>query len=361
VLAKLRQIIITHKTKRIETSYMEDMVRKKSVFIENGGYEALADCIEDLCAEGLLTPVKASGTNGRRPLLYNRYHIREEKKETDRHRLIAYHPRICTDYYSNHPLGHDEDIEYLDMLDAFLKDAGMYDTLNLPFSVNERSYQIFRDEKFLTSARGQEFCRRIGLQWGDLGCYPTFEPFFYVIYETVSPLNCLVVENKDSFFTLKKIFNRGGNWQKSALDLSDRQARVIDGVKLDMLIYGEGKKILHSLKFMEEIPDCRDTGITLYYFGDLDYEGISIYSGLAEAYPEYKIIPFVFLYRGLLKISPRPMVKKQRLNDLHLENFLKYFSAEETEVILSVLSQSMYIPQEALAYPFYLEECDRGA
>lgn len=40
---------------------------------------------------------------------------------------------------------------------------------------------------------------------------------------------------------------------------------------------------------------------TIYYFGDLDYEGIGIYENLAEKFrSRWKIIPFVPAYQAML-------------------------------------------------------------
>ena len=41
---------------------------------------------------------------------------------------------------------------------------------------------------------------------------------------------------------------------------------------------------------------------TIYYFGDLDYEGIGIYENLAEKFrSRWKIIPFVPAYQAMAK------------------------------------------------------------
>lgn len=40
---------------------------------------------------------------------------------------------------------------------------------------------------------------------------------------------------------------------------------------------------------------------TIYYFGDLDYEGIGIYENLAEKFrSRWKILPFVPAYQAML-------------------------------------------------------------
>ena len=61
--------------------------------------------------------------------------------------LLSYHPKIQVDFYINHSQNYGEDKPYLELLDAFLKNSQIMSTLKLPFSVNERSYQIFCDKE----------------------------------------------------------------------------------------------------------------------------------------------------------------------------------------------------------------------
>ena len=55
---------------------------------------------------------------------------------------------------------------------------------------------------------------------------------------------------------------------------------------------------------------------TIYYFGDMDYEGIGIYENLAEKFrSRWKIIPFVPAYQAMLgkaeQIIELPETKEQ--------------------------------------------------
>ncbi|MCL0063142.1 DUF2220 domain-containing protein [Peptococcaceae bacterium] len=80
----------------------------------------------------------------------------------------------------------------------------------------------------------------------------------------------LIVENKDTFFSLKALFQEGINrWNgKSFSMLIYGEGRKI--------LYGEGRKILKSISFFEEIEEYKGLSTSFYYFGDLDAEGISI-------------------------------------------------------------------------------------
>lgn len=59
----------------------------------------------------------------------------------------------------------------------FLEENPNLDRLQ-QITANERSFQVFRDEKWLLSKHGKDFLQRIGFALDDLRCYLTFEPFF---------------------------------------------------------------------------------------------------------------------------------------------------------------------------------------
>lgn len=76
---------------------------------------------------------------------------------------------------------------------------------------------------------------------------------------------------------------------------------MTDGVLagIHLAIYGEGNAILKKFEYIEtvgEVPDDR-----YRYFGDIDWEGISIYNRLRTRYPEYDIRPATALYAFILQ------------------------------------------------------------
>ena len=349
---KIKELIQENLTvngyKKVNTSELDNLVRQSlgvGQYFVQGGYVAFGTALQELVEEDILQPVKKAGTNGRMPLLYNRYHVCLPGEEIDSAGLLTYHPKIKIDRYIKAPAIYRSHLPFLKQLDKFLKTADTAKTLAQGFSVNERSYQIFNDEKFLASARGKEFCNFIGIDFSDLGCYPTYEPFFYSAYPVMPANDVLIVENKDTFFTIKKIFQQYGS--------------IINKNRFCLLIYGEGKKILRSLRFIEEIPQIQAANCRFIYFGDLDYEGINILGSLAKSYQEFRIKPFVYLYRLMLDFPARQMTKKQQLNFGHLDFFLSFYEERDKEIIKSVLDGELCIPQEALAYPILLRECVR--
>lgn len=65
---------------------------------------------------------------------------------------------------------------------------------------------------------------------------------------------------------------------------------------------------------------------TIYYFGDLDYEGIGIYENLAEKFrSRWKIIPFVPAYQAMLgkveQIIELPETKEHQNRNISTQFF----------------------------------------
>ena len=71
-------------------------------------------------------------------------------------------------------------------------------------------------------------------------------------------------------------------------------------------------------------------GNQIFYFGDLDYEGIGIYENLAELFnEEWKIIPFMAGYEKLLDKAVKAVSipeTKERQNRNIKNIFFSYFS-----------------------------------
>ena len=74
----------------------------------------------------------------------------------------------------------------------------------------------------------------------------------------------------------------------------------------DLVIYGEGKKLLRSIEFLSQFPDVE----RVLYFGDLDPEGVGILECLRRK--DRRVAPHEHLYRGLLARErlARPLGRK---------------------------------------------------
>ena len=95
-------------------------------------------------------------------------------------------------------------------------------------------------------------------------------------------------------------------------------------------------------------------GNTIYYFGDLDYEGIGMYENFVAAYGErYEIRLFVRAYEKMLSkaqimdMDSLPTTKEGQNRNIG-STFLSAFSQTQQTTIMEILGHDRYIPQEIL-------------
>lgn len=321
-------------------SYAEALSADMPVFLQSPhGQKIFCSVINRLVDEEFLKPAGAKPTtmNG----LYRKYRkIYTEKKD---HYLAAeiirsIEPPASVDYYLKNYDVFIDDKPVIEIISSFLrrKDKDF-------ITVNERAYELFSDEKFFRGtdkerSRGETVLKRLGLSYEDICCYETPEPFFNFQKKDFSRLRSrtvYIIENKDTFWSFKHQIMGSPS--------------ILDP---DMLIYGEGKKILSSFIFVDEygIDPEHDSFI---YFGDLDPEGINILCALKDRYPRYKIEPFIEGYKIILETSlgknPSRTPGKQVINEKNISRFINYFDNNTAEQIKNLLVSGCYIPQEALS------------
>ena len=112
------------------------------------------------------------------------------------------------------------------------------------------------------------------------------------------------------------------------------------------LIFGEGWKITGDIFMLDKQLGLQNQKHRIYYFGDLDYEGISIWHTLNMRYPALPALPF---YRALLSQPAARGKENQVCNEEALAHFLTCFSSAEQERIRGILDNGGYYPQEALS------------
>lgn len=99
----------------------------------------------------------------------------------------------------------------------------------------------------------------------------------------------------------------------------------------------------------------KDGGNRIYYFGDLDYEGIGIYESLAKtAGGRWEILPFTKAYEvmadkaeGTCGKDHLPDTKKGQNRNIR-EKFFSHFHEDMVMRMKAVLEAGKYIPQEIL-------------
>lgn len=305
-------------------------------------YQFLFDFIIQRIKSGELKVIKASGINGKKPALYNEYWEIQEKAGMDENEieLLTYklHSSLDASFYIKNPDKYKKDSVYIKLLNAYLKEQK--EKLSLEMTINERSFDIFRREKFIKQEGGKTLLNRLKLPENALHYYETSEPLAYYSKHKNTPQNMLVIENKDTFFSMRKYLNEGGE--------------SIFGKEIGTLIYGGGKAVFKSFADFESGVEeyFSHPQNTVWYFGDLDYEGILIYELLREEFfHAADILVFKRAYERLLLKAERygfdrmPEMKEQQ--NKHIRgSFLEQFDAEQIKKIKELLETGRYIPQE---------------
>lgn len=300
-------------------------------------YEYIVSLLKDM----KIKPVKASRLNGKSPALYREYWVLEEARDYSsyieelRYQIV---PDITVDYYLRHLESYEADREWVLQLNQYLKNKK--EALQFKVSANERSFEIWGREKFLSRGQGKRILKRCGLELSFFNIYETTEPLAYYSRTRQVPQNLLILENKDTFFSMRRHLLEGNE--------------MILGTKIDTLIYGAGKGIFRSFEDFDLCvePYMKAEGNQIYYFGDLDYEGIGIYENLSELFSkEWNIVPFIVAYEKMLNKAETavniPETKEgQNKNIKNL--FFSYFSEEQVEKMKEILEKGCYIPQEIL-------------
>lgn len=302
-------------------------------------------------SEGRLAPVKSSELNGKKPALHTVYWLFEPEKDyTDITDELKYriHPSLNTSYYQKHPEKYSGDQKNIRLLSDYLTNHKDY--LVSSETINERSFEIFRREKFLDREGGIDLLCRLGMSAEELNFYRTSEPMSYYSHQKQTPQNFLIIENKDTFYSMRRHLITG-------------QDKIL-GLKIGTLIYGGGKGIYKTFEdFVHSVEpyfDHKDNSV--YYFGDLDYEGILIYETFVKKYESSKEIHlFARAYERMLNKAEAfgagelPDTKEGQNRNIG-KKFLKYFSPDVQEKITKLLESGKYIPQEILNERDYKDE-----
>lgn len=299
---------------------------------------------------GELVPVKSSGTNGKKPALPNTYWTNEQEKDYGNiieELTYQINPSIDTSYYLEHPKLYEKDKKYIRLLSDYITNNKRL--LDMPETLNERSFEIFQEEKFLLKS-GSSLMKRLGVTKDMLNYYETSMPLSYYSHKKETPQNFLILENKDTFYSMRK----------HLIEKND----CLMGLRIGTLVYGNGKTIISSfIDYADGAePYFNHTKNKVYYFGDLDYEGIIIYEGLQNIYSKYKnAIQIELFTNAYIKMVDKaehigfnqlPTTKEKQNRNIGTI-FMEYFDNVYQRKIINILEQNRYIPQEIInAYDY---------
>lgn len=313
----------------------------------NGGYLKLYDEIIFLKKNQYIKEIEASRYNGLNPPLKTRWQIilKDETPKWDNFKILQLSDILDFSYYKKHTMYQtDLEWEYIENIHEFLKSRVHREWA----SIEERSLELFYDEKFLkdrkdTSKGKYGILKRLRITHEDLKMKKYGEMFIYWNKGVQDIKKIIILENHSTFLSYKRIVEDNGD---------------VFGFKPDILIYGEGKKIENSLSFLEEISDV--SKVKVLYFGDIDSEGFGIYNRLKERYPNINLQLQNEAYKHLISICTRDYpLGDQEKNSIYLNYFLEeikdYLDELDLGRIMYIWNNNFRIPQELINYEYLLK------
>lgn len=323
--------------------YLKDIMSR----YQGEDYSSLYADIMSRIDKGELKPVKRAGTNGLKPALplaFWRYSEEQDYTEVFEELRFKLHPSMDTSYYRAHPDKYESDKKEIQNLSDYLTNHSVL--LKTKETLNERSFEIFRKEKFFQEKSGLSFCARLGISEEQLNLYRTSEPLSYYSHSKKTSQNIMIIENKDTFYDIRNHMQSIGN--------------EILGIEFGTVIYGAGKGIWKTFSdYAAGAESYFSSDNRLLYFGDIDYEGIRIYEHLVRqgwadtAGTRIRIEPFVAAYEAMLDkaeqigIEELPDMKEKQNRNID-SIFLDFFDAGRKKQLLAILEADRYIPQEIL-------------
>ena len=301
----------------------------ENLFSGNSDYIILVNTITELVNNDILVEKNIKSTNGKQPPLLNKYGVNKYKLREDHiNEIQKYSLKISREidleqYFTLSEKRFQEDLPYIEMINEYIINNGLPQEIATP---PERSFDITGDEKWIDQKSGKTILNNLKL-WDKLKIVTNSDPLMI----SVNPNKMvksdeyyhLIVENKATFLAL--------------ID-------VLPDTCFTSLIFGSGWKIVSNIVMLQRQLNLKGNHI-LYYFGDLDNEGISIWNSLNEKTSAKLAVKF---YSALLTKDFSYGKETQQKNQKALNNFLKSVNDLEKQKIISILNCGGYIPQEAL-------------
>lgn len=292
-------------------------------------YEQFAKEICELESEGIIHGVKSAGQNGKEPSLSYKYRIQKGKlrqtihQEIERTRLHLHSALQLDQYFYLPPTEWNEDAPYIEKISEYLEING-FPIEEVP--APERSLALVGDEKWIQEKGGDKLLVRLQI-WEKLKIVSVHDPLSFALNpKTIgNPHHLhLIVENKTTF---------------------DGLLSELIHTPFTTLIYGQGYKITKSIEhFSSQLPLIGKQ--TLYYFGDIDWEGIKIWDLLNK---KIETIPAAPFYEAALTKQAIQMKTKQIPSEQANDAFFAKLTETMRTKMVETLKNNNYFPQEVLS------------
>ncbi len=322
---------------------LQDFPRKRITLEELSGLctdsDNFYEQIKEMTDNGVLMPVKSSGTNGnQKNPLFMRYTICFENKiQVSPDEIYALHPRLSANgYLLCNRMQYVNNKAFLCRLSEWLTDHEGSDMM----SRRERSFSIFGEEKELDNHL--RLLEAIGISGDTLRYYETPEQCFSDYIPVRKPdMTLLICENKDIWFNIRRL-------------MYESEANTLFDTKIDGVIFGQGNEITGENKLRSYAAFLRADTIHFLYCGDIDRAGFDIFQRLCKAAEEQHIELFLPAYRKMLELCRNiqlPDSEDERCIIPEMSGILPKFLADEQEQLTQILQYNKRLPQEILSYP----------
>ena len=296
-------------------------------------------------SEGLLSPVKASGTDGNRVHpIFLKYRIKvQEDFSVELSEIALLHPWITrTGYLSSRPDLYRKYRDQIQRLNSYLfgKEPGVY------VSRRERSFEIFDQDKELDDESFRGFLDRLGLTDRVLHYYETPSYCFNdYIPERKEDMTLLICENKDIWFNIRR-------------RMYEDRADALFNILLDGVIWGGGNNVSKAGALSAYTRFLRVDRVRYLYWGDIDREGLNIYLSLKRSNPGLDIRLFEPAYEEMLRLAagrsiPDSDDHRERVGDY--SGIYQIFPENVREALEKSIEENKRIPQEIISYEKLLE------
>ena len=198
---RVRDFLVRYPRKTIE---LDALQQQFGTF----AYEVFHGVIQHLLQEGSLRGIASSGTDfGGLPRRYRLIRARlcssSDQIQSDAARYAISARLDLSFYHEQLLLVWQRDLPYIVQLSDWLRQSA--GQLVQPVSDQQRSWDIFQDEKFLLAPEGRGLLRRLHLSWQDIGVTREKEPLMMAAHPAMmqgAVCHHLIVENKAPYYKL---------------------------------------------------------------------------------------------------------------------------------------------------------------